>query len=569
MAKVALLVGVSEYQPGLNPLPGAAKDVEAVQRVLQHPEIGSFTEVKTLLNPDPLVMQEAIEHLFANRHKNDLVLLFFSGHGLKDEVGKLYFATRITRKNDKNQLIRSTAVPASFIHDIMSYSLSRRQIVILDCCFSGAFAEGLLAKDDGFVDIKNQLGGEGRAILTSSTATQYSFEDRGEALSVYSRYLVEGIETGAADLDKDGVISIEELHEYAKKKVQEATPAMKPEIYAVKEGYKIHLANAPIDDPKLKYRQEVEYWASRNQITSIGRVALDELRDSLGVSPEDAAAIEAEVLKPYRERQEKLQRYEQVLHKMIQREYPLSDKVRDDLKRLQQVLGLRNEDIAPIEARIAAQMRSLSSPILVQAASISQNRNVTATKSADENLAAPLVEILIPAKHLSTAVPVFTQNKLYIGLSVATILVAIAYFGMTSLPDRVSSPNSDRDDTALSTAQPSNVLIKRFNLFGYNYLWSEGKVNCISNSSCEYTKSKVSDLEVSGNNVTINYEYPGKNGVLQGVLKGVLKDYQLKGQWSQAKNSGDFEFIFTSDFSSAKGWWTYKGESIKRDASLR
>ncbi len=39
MAKVALLIGVSEYKHGLNPLPSALKDVEAMQRVLANPEI--------------------------------------------------------------------------------------------------------------------------------------------------------------------------------------------------------------------------------------------------------------------------------------------------------------------------------------------------------------------------------------------------------------------------------------------------------------------------------------------------------------------------------------------------
>lgn len=42
MAKVALLIGVSEYEPGLNPLPSAVKDVEAVCEVLLHPEMGGF-----------------------------------------------------------------------------------------------------------------------------------------------------------------------------------------------------------------------------------------------------------------------------------------------------------------------------------------------------------------------------------------------------------------------------------------------------------------------------------------------------------------------------------------------
>jgi branched-chain amino acid transport system substrate-binding protein len=148
------------------------------------------------------------------------------------------------------------------------------------------------------VDVKNQLGGEGRAVLTSSTSTQYSFEQQGANLSTYSRYIVEGLETGAADRDSDGWISIDELHEYAQRKVQEAAPAMTPQIYAIKEGYKIRIAKAPIDDPTLKYRQEAEYWAKHGQISSIGRVALDELRDRLELTPEATVAIENEVLEP-------------------------------------------------------------------------------------------------------------------------------------------------------------------------------------------------------------------------------------------------------------------------------
>ncbi|MEH1800289.1 MAG: caspase family protein [Nostoc sp.] len=147
MVKVALLIGVSEYEPGLTPLPAATKDVEAMQRVLLHPEIGGFDEVTPLLNPQRHEMEEAIETFFENRQKDDLLLLFFSGHGIKDESGKLYFAARNTRKTDKGVTARATTVPANFVHEVMSNSRSKREVVILDCCFSGAFAEGLLARD--------------------------------------------------------------------------------------------------------------------------------------------------------------------------------------------------------------------------------------------------------------------------------------------------------------------------------------------------------------------------------------------------------------------------------------
>jgi hypothetical protein len=240
----------------------------------------------------------------------------------------------------------------------MRDSRTKRQVVILDCCFSGAFGEGLLAKDDSSVDIRRQLGGEGRAVLTSSTSTQYSFEQKDADLSIYTRYLVEGIETGAADLDEDDAISVDELHEYANIKVQKAAPAMKPEIYTVKEGYKIIIAKVPIGDPKLKYRKEVERYVHRGKISPVGRRILNARRDTFGLLPEEAATIEAEVLKPYREYRKKLQEYEQALREAIQHEYPLSDYTRGELKDLQQVLSLRNEDIAPIEMRVTSQLES-------------------------------------------------------------------------------------------------------------------------------------------------------------------------------------------------------------------
>ncbi|MEJ1930883.1 caspase family protein [Nostoc sp. NIES-2111] len=458
MAKMALVIGVSDYEPGLTPLPGSARDVEAMRQVLQQPDVGGFNEVKMLLNPTPQEMQEAIETLFSSRKKDDLVLLFFSGHGVKDDNGKLHLATRITRKTPQGELIRATAVPASFVQDIMSNSRSKRQVVILDCCFSGAFAEGWLAKDDGSVDVKTQLGGEGRAVLTSSTSTQYSFEQEGSDLSTYTRYLVEGIATGAADIDSDGVVSIDELHEYAKGKVQEAAPAMKPEIYAIKEGYKIRLSQAPIEDPKLRYRKEVEHFAIRGVISVVGRNTLDALRDGLELLPEVAAAIEDEVLKPYQEYQKRLQRYKQVLVEAIGREHSLSTHTQNELKHLQRVLQLRDEDIALIEAQITSQktvIQPSSQPKeLIQAQTSFRSEDVTPAIPSNKALAVSQAEIPTPPgirtpRMQAISVTFLRNHKLLIGASIAISLALVTYFGVTSSrnqpiesPASIPSPNS-------------------------------------------------------------------------------------------------------------------------------
>ncbi|MDJ0695550.1 GUN4 domain-containing protein [Mastigocoleus sp. MO_188.B34] len=350
MAKIAVLIGVSEYKYGLNPLPAAIKDVEAMQRVLQNPKMGGFTpdNITVLKNPQRQVMEEGIEMLFSSCQKDDLLLLYFSGHGIKDDHGRLFLTTPLTRKDRKGKLIRTTTVAASFIHEIMENCRSKRQIIILDSCFSGAFAEGMRAKDDGVVDIKTQLGGEGRAILTSSTAFEYSFEQQGSDLSVYTRYIVEGIETGAADIDDDGVISVDEVHDYAKKKVHKAAPAMNPGIFAIKEGYKIKIARAPIGDPKLEYRKEVEKCIRDGKVSTVGRRILKRRQKELGLSAEQTQQIENEVLEPLRIKQQNLKEYEETFREAVEQEGNLSELTQKELKRFQELLRLRDEDIAAI-----------------------------------------------------------------------------------------------------------------------------------------------------------------------------------------------------------------------------
>ncbi|MEH2450458.1 caspase, EACC1-associated type [Nostoc sp.] len=468
MAKVALLIGVSEYEPGLTPLPAATKDVEAMQRVLLNPQIGGFDDVTLLINPQRQAMEEAIETLFAGRQKDDLLLLFFSGHGIKDESGKLYFAARNTRKNSHGKLVETTTVAASSVHKFMSDSRSRREVVILDCCFSGAFAEGMLARDDGFVDVRNQLGGEGRAVLTSSTSTQYSFEQQGADTSTYTRYIVEGLETGVADRDQDGLISVDELHDYATRKVQEASPAMKPEIYAVREGFKIKLAKAPTDEPKikeLKYRQQVEFClkSGNSEISLTGRTILNELRQSLGLTPEEASNIEAQVLKPIEIYKEKLQQYEQTLRDEIERKFPLTENTRTLLQHLQQVLGLRDEDIALVQAPILAEQ----------------------------------TDKVIEEKENTASRPISTNLILFIGIIIGVIIcssVVLAYYLFRPTPN-INSGNiycsKDKYSSDGSISIGEEVLFKQDT--NPNKAIKEAGVKALSDGECQ-TAIKKFDL---------------------------------------------------------------------------
>jgi DNA-binding beta-propeller fold protein YncE len=190
-------------------------------------EIAGFT-VTTLVNEPLSRVGEAITDLYRSRRRDDLTLLYFTGHGLKDIDGRLYFAMTNTRRDS----LLFTALSAEDVERAMASCASRKKVLILDCCYSGAYPAGQLAKADDQVHTFERFEGSGRTVLTASDATQFAWEgDRPQgdaAQSVFTRCLVEGLRTGSADIDGDGNITLDELYDHAHDCVVNSTPHQEP-----------------------------------------------------------------------------------------------------------------------------------------------------------------------------------------------------------------------------------------------------------------------------------------------------------------------------------------------------
>ena len=357
--KHALLIGISSYGEGLQSIPSALLDVEAVKQVLLDPELGGFPSehLQVLKNPGFTCMASAIENFYANKHPDDLLVLYFSGHGFRGDNRQLLLSTaescRVIREG-RSSVQRATTLAARDVREFMGDSGSMRQVVILDCCYSAAFAEGMAAKDDGTMEIKEVLGGKGRAVLTSSDAIEESrFPEGGDGLSVYTRFLVEGIQTGAADRQHRGWLDARDLHLYAESRVREIAPKMTPRFFPTLDGHSIRVCKVR-RDPGVVYRQKVRKLAMNRGgvISPAGREVLMELRTELGLEAGDAERLEAEELQPFRVDQQKLDRYRAALQATLNAHGPsstvLSAYDREELQELEQRLKLRPTDVAAI-----------------------------------------------------------------------------------------------------------------------------------------------------------------------------------------------------------------------------
>jgi tetratricopeptide (TPR) repeat protein len=242
-----------------------AQDAKGLASVLESHDIGNF-QVRTLLDEPAYKIKQEIEDFFSEDcSKDDFLLLYFSCHGIKSQDGQLYYATSDTRK----KRLKSTSVEASFVNSLMSGCRAWRQILLLDCCYSGAFAKNFTIKADKDIHTNEHFDVEGRGklVMTASDSMQYSFEgddtihtESNEPInSVFTSAVIQGLKTGEADLDHDGKITYEELYEYISNQVRLKAPNQTPRKWGFDTQGEIVIAKNPnLSITKLTSKEQKE-----------------------------------------------------------------------------------------------------------------------------------------------------------------------------------------------------------------------------------------------------------------------------------------------------------------------
>jgi uncharacterized caspase-like protein len=230
-----VIIGVGDYENrDVAKLRYAARDAEAVYQVLTGP--GGFKTEHVLLLTDRTERRPTLRNirwalgtlLARSARKEDTVVIFFAGHGApevdprgveRDGLAK-YLAPIDVDPDD----LFSSALAMDDIQTIFSRIEAERVVVFIDACYSGAAGGRTFSStktrsagvDDLFLERLTRS--KGRAIVTASRPSEVSIELSALEHGIFTYYLVEGLK-GAADANRDGIVSLQELYEYVEQEV--------------------------------------------------------------------------------------------------------------------------------------------------------------------------------------------------------------------------------------------------------------------------------------------------------------------------------------------------------------
>jgi hypothetical protein len=248
----AVVIGVGQYEAGTIPaLRYTVSDAEAIYQVLTGP--AGFKKEHVLLLTDKTEKKPTYRNIkwalgtFLSRSakKDDTVVIFFAGHGApesdargleRDGLAKYL----IPQDADPDDLF-STALPMDDLQAIFGRIESERVVAFVDACYSGA------AGGRTFAAKKTRAGGldelflerltrsKGRAIITAARPNEVSIELPELGHGIFTYYLLAGLK-GAADLDRDGIVTLQELYQYLEQQVTQKSRAIGGNQHPVMKG---------------------------------------------------------------------------------------------------------------------------------------------------------------------------------------------------------------------------------------------------------------------------------------------------------------------------------------------
>ncbi|MBI4609581.1 MAG: caspase family protein [Candidatus Rokubacteria bacterium] len=248
----AVVIGAGRYEsPEIPQLRYTVPDAEAIYQILTGP--AGFKKEHVLLLTDKTEKKPTLRNikwalgtfLARSAKKDDTVLIFFAGHGAPEVdqrgVERDGFAKYLVPIDAEPDDLYSTALPMDELQTVFARNEAERVVVFLDTCYSGAAGGRTFASkktratsvDDQFLERLTRS--KGRAIITASRPAEVSIELPELGHGIFTYYLVQALK-GAGDLNRDGIVSLQELYEYVEQQVTQKSRAVGGNQHPVMKG---------------------------------------------------------------------------------------------------------------------------------------------------------------------------------------------------------------------------------------------------------------------------------------------------------------------------------------------
>lgn len=204
MAFKGLFVGVDRYKaPDISWLSCAGRDARAVQALFED----TLGDGGALLLDEQATLAEIREQLthLGQADPDDVVVVFFSGHGAPTH----HLVAHDTTADD----LKLTGLSLDELTERFTRIPAKRLLCVLDCCFSGGMGAKVLMPDISPRDLRStdslldQMAGDGRVILTASSATEEAWEHPALGHGYLTYHLIEAL-TGGADIGNDDRLAL-------------------------------------------------------------------------------------------------------------------------------------------------------------------------------------------------------------------------------------------------------------------------------------------------------------------------------------------------------------------------
>lgn len=218
----AIVVGIEQYREKLPKADFAVRDANAMRDYLT--KTLGYPEENVVVRTNDRATKNDLEKYFGQWLKNHVepggsVFIYYSGHGAPNpKTGEAF----LVPYDGDPAYVADTAFPLKKLYDLLEQLPAKEIVVVLDSCFSGAGGRSVLAKGArpmGF-SVENSMAAKGKTVvLAASSGEQISstYEEKGHGLMTY--FFLKGLQ-GEADADADGAVTMAEMFDYVKGKVE-------------------------------------------------------------------------------------------------------------------------------------------------------------------------------------------------------------------------------------------------------------------------------------------------------------------------------------------------------------